>query len=124
MAFKGPIHKIQCRVFKVHLDQLVKSGHLKEFVVAPESNITRHASRNQENTLPPPLGVIEVIHTASIGLNVSRRKGILSVVLVENLDGKIRPRKRPRLSRGLIKFGDEYLEGTIQLHEDALVVTS
>lgn len=71
VAFKEPLHKIQCRVFKDHLDQLVKSMHLKESVVAPESNITRQASSSQENTLPPPLGVIEVIHMASIGMNVS-----------------------------------------------------
>lgn len=31
----------QCRVFKDHLEQLVKSGHLKEFVVAPEGNVVR-----------------------------------------------------------------------------------
>ena len=28
----------QCRVFKDHLEQLVKSGHLKEFVVAPKGS--------------------------------------------------------------------------------------
>ena len=31
----------QCRVFKDYLEQLVKSGHLKEFVVVPEGNATR-----------------------------------------------------------------------------------
>ena len=28
----------QCRVFKDHLEQLVKSGHLKEFIAAPEGS--------------------------------------------------------------------------------------
>lgn len=28
----------QCRVFKDHLEQLVKFGHLKEFMVVPEGN--------------------------------------------------------------------------------------
>ena len=32
--------------------------------------------------------------------------------------------KRPRLSREPIEFGDENLEGTTQLHDDAFVVTS
>ena len=34
--------------------------------------------------LLPPLGVIEVIHTASMGTSVSWWKGVLSVVSVEN----------------------------------------
>lgn len=35
----------QCRVFKDHLEQLVKSGHLKEFVVALEGNVAGKISR-------------------------------------------------------------------------------
>ena len=31
----------QCRLFKDHLEQLVKSGHLKEFVVDPRNGATR-----------------------------------------------------------------------------------
>ena len=30
----------QCRLFKDHLEQLVKSGHLKEFVVDPRNGAT------------------------------------------------------------------------------------
>lgn len=51
----------KCRVFKDHLEQLVKSGHLKEFVVVPKGNAVGQASRTQGSTLPLPLGVIEVI---------------------------------------------------------------
>ena len=61
----------QCRVFKDHLEQLVKSGHLKEFVVAPEGNAAGQASRTQRSTLPLPLGVIEVIVAASMSTNLS-----------------------------------------------------
>lgn len=77
-------------VFKDHLEQLVKFGHLKDFVVAPKVSPKRQASRTQGNTLLPPLGVIEVIHAASNGTNLSRQKGILSVVSVENLEGENR----------------------------------
>lgn len=94
------------------MEQLVKSGHLKEFVVAPEGNAAGQASRTQESTLPLPLEVIEVIHAASISTNLCRRKGVLSVVSVENSEGDTWPRKKPRVSQRPIEFGDEDLEGT------------
>lgn len=89
----------QCRVFKDHLEQLVKSGHLKEFVMAPKNGATRQVSRAQGNPLPPPLGIIEVIHTASIGIRVSRRKGVLSVVSMENAECDSRPGKKLKMSK-------------------------
>ena len=61
----------QCRIFKDHLEQLVKLGHLKEFVVEPGSGVTGQTLRPRGNTLPPPLGVIEVIHAASMGTTVT-----------------------------------------------------
>lgn len=67
--------KEQCRVFKDHLEQLVKSRHLKEFIVDPGNGATKHALRSRGNALPPPLDVIEVIHVASMGTNVTRRRG-------------------------------------------------
>lgn len=114
----------QCRVFKDHLEQLVKSGHLKEFVVAPEGNVVRQVPRTQGNALSLPLGVIEVILAASIGTSISRRKGVFSVVSLENPKDDAQPRKKPRLIWGLIEFGEEDLEGTTQPHDNVLVVTA
>ena len=88
----------QCRVFKNHLEQLVKSGHLKEFVVNPKGGSAEQAPRSRRNTLPPPLGVIEVIHAASMGTIVSQRKGVLSVVSVENARKDARPEKKATCS--------------------------
>lgn len=62
----------------------MKSRHLKEFIVEPKSSATGQASRSRGNTLPPPLGVIEFIHVASMGTNVSLQKGVLSVVSMES----------------------------------------
>ena len=62
----------------------MKSEHLKKFVVNPDGDSVGEAPRSWGNTLPPPLGVIEVIHIASMGTIVSQQKGVLSVVLVEN----------------------------------------
>lgn len=74
----------QCRIFKDHLEKLVKPGHLKEFVVEPKSGEIRQTSRPRGNSLPPPLRVIEVIHATSMGTMVTRRKGVLTVVSVKS----------------------------------------
>lgn len=63
---KGHITE-QCRVLKVHLEQLVKVGYLKEFVVDPRNQDAGHDAWPRENPLPPFLGMIEAIHAASRG---------------------------------------------------------
>lgn len=100
----------------------MKFRHLKELVMAPEGGTIRQLSRTQGNSLPPPLGIIKVIHATSMGTSVSWCKGMLSVVSVENAECDTRPRKKLKLNQGLIEFGDQDLEGTTQLHDDALVV--
>ncbi|XP_030924813.1 uncharacterized protein LOC115951810 [Quercus lobata] len=114
----------QCRVFKDHLEQLVKSGHLKEFVMAPNDGATGQVSTAQRDTLPLPLGVIEVIHAALIGTSVSRCKGVLNVVSMENAECEARLEKKLKLAQGPIEFEDENLEGTTKPHDDTLVVTA
>ena len=52
----------QRRVLKDHLEQLVKAGYLKEFVVDPRNQEARQVTRPWGNALPPLVGVIEVIH--------------------------------------------------------------
>ena len=54
---------------------------------------------------------------------MSQRKGVLSVVSVENAREDARPRKKVKCSREPIAFGDDDLEGTTQPHDDALMVT-
>ena len=92
----------QCKLFKDHLEQLVKSGHLKDFVVDPRNGTIGQALRSQGNTLPPSLGVIEVIHAASMGTSVTRWRGVLTVVSVKSnredprLGKKMKPTREPR----------------------------
>ncbi|XP_065624638.1 uncharacterized protein LOC136065417 [Quercus suber] len=125
VAFKELGHITeQCRVIKDHLEQLVKSEQLKEFVAEPESSVARQASRSQGNTTPPPLGVIEVIHAASIGTSVSRRKGVLSLVSVESAKEDAWLEKKAKCTQEPIALGDDDLEGTTQPYDDALVVTA
>lgn len=92
--------------------------------MTPEDGATRQAPKTKRETLPPLLGVIKVIHVASIGTSVSRRKGVLSTVSMEDAEYRNCPVKKLRLARGKIKFKDEDLEGTTQPHDDALVVTA
>ena len=102
----------------------MKFGHLKEFVMAPNDGATGQASKVQRDTLPLTLGVIEFIHAALIGTSVSRCKGVLSVVSVENAECEARLEKKLKLAQGPIEFEDEDLEGTTKPHDDTLVVTA
>ena len=113
----------QCRVLKDHLEQLVRTGYLKEFVMDLRNQETRQGARPQENPLPPPLGVIEVIHAASRGTLVTQWKGVLTVVLVESCQDEQPSKKKLKFTWEPINFNDDYLEGTIQPHDNPLVVT-
>ena len=64
----------QCRVLKDHLGQLVKAGHLKEFMVESGNRGPRLEAQQKGNPHPPPLGVIEVIHVVLRGTNTARMR--------------------------------------------------
>ena len=102
----------------------MKAGHLKEFVVDSGNRGTRQGAQQRGNPLPPPLGVIEVIHATQKGTVVTRRRGMLTVVPVEDCSGKEPSEKKMKFAREPLAFDDDDLEGTIQLHDDALVVTA
>ncbi|XP_075665793.1 uncharacterized protein LOC142635541 [Castanea sativa] len=99
----------QCKVLKDHLEQLVKAGL---------------ADRLRRNPLPPPLGVIEVIHTAPWSIRAPTTKRVLTAVSVEGSTSEQSPGKKPMYSRQSIAFDDDDLEGTTQPHHDALIVTA
>ncbi|XP_030949852.1 uncharacterized protein LOC115973746 [Quercus lobata] len=81
-------------------------------------------AQQRGNPLPPPVGVIKVIHVALEGLITGRRKGVLTVVLVESRLEVQPPEKKIKFAREPIAFNDDDLEGTIQPHDNALVVTA
>ena len=74
----------QYRVLKDHLEQLVKVGYLKEFIVDLRNQEIGQGTRTRGNPFPPLLEVIEVIHAASRGTLVTWRKGVLAMVPVES----------------------------------------
>ena len=114
----------QCRVLKDHLGKLVKAGHLKEFMLDSGDRGVGQDTRQRGNPLPPLVGVIEVIHAAMEGLIAGRRKGALTVVPVESRLDVQPPEKKMKFAQEPIAFDDDDLEGTIQPHDDALVVTA
>jgi len=101
----------------------VKVGYLKEFIVDSGNRDAGHSTEQKGNPLPPPLGMIKVIHATSRGATITRR-GVLIVAPKENCLGKQPPEKRIKAGRLPISFDEEDLEETIQPHNDALVVTA
>ena len=90
----------------------MRAGHLEEFVVKLGNQETGQGAQPLGNPLPPPLGVIEVIHAAAAGTLVAQRKWILIIVSVE--DGQdVQPfEKRLKYTYESIAFNDGDLEGT------------
>ena len=111
-------------MLKDHLGQLVKARHLKEFVLDSGDRVSGQDTQQRGNPLPPPVGVIKVIHAAPEGFIVGRRKGVLTVVLVESRLNDQSPEKKMRFAQEPIAFNDDNLEGAIQPHDDALVVAA
>ncbi|XP_050277893.1 uncharacterized protein LOC126719367 [Quercus robur] len=110
------------RNLKNHLDQLVQEGKL--------SNLLHHSSRRQEQTnvetrqgtLKPPIGTINVI------LTIPGRTGshLFRVMSVAQLPAEVDNRESKRakgMASPMLGFSDEDKVGTIQPHNDALIVT-
>ena len=81
-------------------------------------------TRQRGNPFLPPVGIIEVIHVASEKLIVRRRKGVLIVVPVKGNPGLQSLSKKMKFAWEPVSFDDDDLEGMIQPHDDALVVTA
>ena len=99
-------------MLKDHFEQLVRAGHLKEFVVEPRNQKAGQVAQPRGNPLPPPLRVIEVIHAASRGILVTWRKGLLTVVPIESCQDEQPFEKKMKYTREPISFNDDDLEGT------------
>ena len=69
------------------------------------------------------MGIIQVIYATSIGVTVSRWRGVLSVASLPWLKATNRPEKRLKLNKDPITFNEDGLEKTSQPHDYALVVT-
>ena len=106
-----------------HLDQLIRKGKLKQ-LLHRSSGLRGQANSGSQRDVPlrPPLGTINVIFAAPsrTGLCPSR---VIFVARLSSEDTNQEP-KRVRVERPLVMgFSDEDKVGTIQPHDDALVIT-
>ena len=113
----------QYRVLKDHLEQLVKAGHLKEFVVESGKRGAELGAQQKGKPLPPPLGVIEVIHAVPKGMNAAESR-VLVVASTGECSVNQQPIKKMKSRLEPIAFDEEDLEGMIQPHDDTLVITA
>ncbi|XP_023914565.1 uncharacterized protein LOC112026113 [Quercus suber] len=114
----------QCRVLKDHLRQLAGAGYLKEFVTDAGDQGAGQGTPHRGNLLSPPLGIIEVIHTPTKKCSTAKGKGVWTLATAEESQDGPSSGKRMKLSKGPIAFDDSDLEGTVQPHDDALVVNA
>ncbi|XP_030948963.1 uncharacterized protein LOC115972869 [Quercus lobata] len=107
-----------CRNLKNHLDRLVREGKLRHLLHRPEqSNV-----ETRQGTLRPPIGTINVI-LAAPGRTGPSPFRVMSVGRFPSGPDE-RESKRAKVSATLlIGFTEEDKQGTIQPHDDALVVT-
>ena len=70
--------------------------------------------------LPPPLGIIKVVHVVFRGVSMSHQNGVLNVVTPLEVDIMSRPENRPKKTLVSIMFREEDLEGTSQPYDNAL----
>ena len=112
-----------CRTLWNHLEQLVKEGRLQQFLYQPNEQRDQSRTGAQGNAPPrPPLGTINVIFA------VPRKTGshptrVMSVAKSPTEDFNSEPKKARLEIRPLLSFSDKDKIGTIQPHDDALVVT-
>ena len=106
-----------------HLDQLVREGKLRHLLHPLSGHLGQAMQEPQKDvSLRPPMGTIHVI-LAAPGRTRSFPSKVLSVAQLSAEDRK-REFKRSKKENSLILgFSDEDNRGTIQPHDDALVVT-
>ena len=112
-----------CRSLWDHLDQLVREGKLKQ-LMHYSSGLGGQANSGSQRDVPsrPPLGTINVIFAAP-GRTGSCPSKVMSLAHLSSRDTNQEP-KRARVEWSLVMgFSDEDKIGTIQPHDDALVIT-
>ena len=112
-----------CRTLWNHLEQLVKEGRLQQFLYQPNEQRDQSRTGAQGNAPPrPPLGTINVIF-ATPGRTGSHPARVIFVARSSAEDPNSEPKSARLEIRPSLSFSNEDKIGTIQPHDDALVVT-
>ena len=93
-------------------------------MVDPRNQETRQGARPRGNPLLPPLRVIEVIHATLRGTQIFNIREVLTVASTKSCASNQPPEKKLKYIQEPIAFNDDDLKGTIQPHDDALVVAT
>ena len=106
-----------------HLDQLVQEEKLKQLLHhSSDLGGQTNSWSKRETPSRPPLGTINVIFVAP-GRTGSCPFRVMSVARLSSEDTSHEP-KKARMERPLVmRFSNEDKVGTIQPHDDALVIT-
>ena len=117
-------HTIEdCRSLWDHLDQLVRKGKLKQ-LLHHSSGQGSQANSESRKDIPsrPPLGIINIIFTVP-GRTGTCPSKVMSIARLSSGNINQNP-KRARVELSLVMgFSNEDKIGTIQPHDDALVIT-
>nr|XP_023929683.1 uncharacterized protein LOC112040991 [Quercus suber] len=112
-----------CRSLWDHLDQLVREGKLRHLLHHSSSRGGQPNSESEKrDSTKPPLGIINVIFAAP-GRTGSRPAKVMSVARLPVGDADRNPRSPRQAEPPVLGFSDEDKAGTIQPHDDALIVT-
>ena len=106
-----------------HLEQLVKVEKLKQFLYQPNKQCGQAGSGAQRNApAKPPLGTISVILDTP-GRTGSQLSRVMFIVR-PSIGSSSPDSKRSRIKvQPTLSFSDEDKVGTLQPHDDTLVVT-
>nr|XP_023903677.1 uncharacterized protein LOC112015507 [Quercus suber] len=111
-----------CRSLWDHLDQLVGEGRLKHLLHRSSGRGLPISDAEKGDSAKPPLGVINVIFAAP-GRTGCRPSKVMSVAQLPVGDADVSPKSPGHAVPLVLGFSNEDKAGTIQPHEDALVVT-
>ena len=112
-----------CRNLWDHLDQLVGEGKLKSLLHHSSGQGNQMNSNFRKNAPSgPPLGTINVIFAAPVRTG-SYPFRVMSVARLSSDEGVSEPKRAKVLIQPTLGFSDEDKAGTIQPHDDVLVVT-
>ncbi|XP_065619066.1 uncharacterized protein LOC111998536 [Quercus suber] len=112
-----------CRSLWDHLDQLVCEGKLRHLLHHSSGRGSQMSPVSRRNDpLKPLLGTINVIFAAP-GRTGSRPSKVMLVTRLPAGDSGQGPKRSKFDSQPILEFSDEDKIGTIQPHDDALVIT-
>uniref|UniRef100_A0A2N9F868 RNase H type-1 domain-containing protein n=1 Tax=Fagus sylvatica TaxID=28930 RepID=A0A2N9F868_FAGSY len=116
----------QCRAYKYHLEQLVKNGHLRQYIDETKNSQQSVEAPKLKIKDSAPIGIIDVIHygiTSHDQRGEMRRAAHLREVFQVGDSAQMAPVPLRKESTEQIIFTNQDLEGVQVPNSDALVVT-